>query len=143
MAQQNQQQTTGNKISTSYVTFIVVIVIVISLAALVLAGYTYSVDQNLAASAPLAAIGLIAMALSVFILFQSRRQSVDMKVEVPKVMTTIECSNKGCAAKTIREYQRGDYVFKDVDVVCAKCGGKQMITAIYKEVKEKEKNYNV
>jgi len=143
MAQQNQQQTTGNKISTSYVTFIVVIVIVISLAALVLAGYTYSVDQNLAASAPLAAIGLIAMALSMFILFQSRRQSVDMKVEVPKVMTTIECSNKGCAAKTIREYQRGDYVFKDVDVVCAKCGGKQMITAIYKEVKEKEKNYNV
>ena len=143
MAKEQNQQSTGNKISTTYVTFIVVIVIVISIAALVLAGYTYTVDQNLAASSPLAAIGLIAMALSVFILFQSRRQSVDMKLEIQKVMTTIECNNKECAAKTIREYQRGDYVFKDLDVPCAKCSGKQMITAIYKEVKEKEKTFNV
>jgi hypothetical protein len=28
-------------------------------------------------------------------------------------------------------------------VACGKCGGKQMITAIYKEVKEKEKTYAV
>ena len=64
-----------------------------------------------------------------------------MKIEVPKVMTTIECK---CGSKTIREFQRGDYVYKDLDTPCQKCPNtRQMITAIYKEVKEKEKTYNV
>ena len=64
-----------------------------------------------------------------------------MKIEIPKVMTTIEC--KKCGIKTVREYQRGDYVYKELDA-CPKCPDtKQIITAIYKEVKEKEKTYNV
>jgi hypothetical protein len=51
------------------------------------------------------------------------------------------CENKKCASKTVREFQRGDYVFKELDV-CQKCPDeKQMITGIYKEVKEKEKTY--
>ncbi len=66
-----------------------------------------------------------------------------MKIEIPKVMTTIQCTNKGCDSKTVREFQRGDYVFKELDTPCQKCSGKQMITAIYKEVKEKEKTYSV
>jgi hypothetical protein len=33
-------------------------------------------------------------------------------------------------------------MFKELDA-CPKCGGKQMITGIYKEVKEKEKTYAV
>ena len=64
-----------------------------------------------------------------------------MKIEVPKVMTTIEC--KKCDTKTMREFQRGDYVYKELDA-CPKCPDtKQIITAVYKEVKEKEKTYNV
>ena len=66
-----------------------------------------------------------------------------MKIEIPKVMTTIQCTVKTCDVKTVREFQRGDYVYKELDVPCQKCSGKQMITAIYKEVKEKEKTYNV
>ena len=66
-----------------------------------------------------------------------------MKIDIPKVMTTIGCTNKNCDAKTTREFQRGDFVFKELDTSCQKCGGKQMIIAIYKEVKEKEKTYNV
>jgi hypothetical protein len=62
-----------------------------------------------------------------------------MKIETPKVMTTIDCGKCG---KTTREYQRGDFVFKDLGA-CQKCGDRQVITAIYKEVKEKEKTYNV
>jgi len=142
MAQEQNQQSTGNKISTTYVTFIVLIVIVISIGALFLAGNAYITGDQLTAGF-LALIGLIAMTLSVFILFQSRRQGVEMKIEAPKVMTTIECTNKTCSSKSVREYQRGDYVFKELDVACEKCQGKQMITAIYKEVKEKEKTYGV
>jgi hypothetical protein len=81
------------------------------------------------------------MTMSIFTLYQSRRQAVAMKIEIPKVMTTIEC--KKCGEKTVREYQRGDYVFRELDA-CQKCPDtKQTITAIYKEVKEKEKTYAV
>jgi hypothetical protein len=65
-----------------------------------------------------------------------------MKIEIPKVMTTIQCTNKSCDTKTVREFQRGDYVFKELDA-CQKCSGRQMVTAIFKEVKEKEKTYAV
>jgi hypothetical protein len=79
--------------------------------------------------------------MSLFTLYQSRRQTAQMKIEIPKVMTTIEC--KKCNSKTTREFQRGDYVYKELDA-CQKCPDqKQMITAIYKEVKEKEKTYAV
>ncbi len=139
---QNQAQATpaSNKIST-YLTLIVFIVMALSLAALFIAGETY-VAGDVVAAGILAAIGLIAMTLSVFLLYQSRRQVAQVKIEIPKVMTTLECTNKGCANKIMREFARGDYVFKELDVPCGKCGGHQMVTAIYKEVKEKEKTYN-
>jgi hypothetical protein len=54
-------------------------------------------------------------------------------------MTTIEC--RKCGSKSVREFQRGDYVFKELEP-CQKCpDDKMLITAIYKEVKEKEKTF--
>jgi hypothetical protein len=140
---QNQTQSTpqSNKIS-NYLTLIVLIVMALSVAAILLAFDTYLFGDQLTAGI-LAAIGVIAMTMSVFLLYQSRSHSANVKIEIPKVMTIIECQTTGCASKTSREFQRGDYVYKDVDVPCPKCNSKQMITAIYKEVKEKEKVYNV
>ena len=140
---QNKTQTTSqsNKIST-YLTFIVLVVMVLALIALFVAFDTFLLGDQITAII-LAAIGLIAMTMSMFLLYQSRKQAAAVKIEVPKVMTTIECQSKGCANKTIREFQRGDYVFKEIDAPCGKCGAKQMVTAIFKEVKEKEKTYNV
>ena len=142
MTQTQAQSNGANSKISSYVMFIVIVVIVLSVASLFLAGSAYLAGDQLAASV-LALIGVIALTMSVFLVYQSRRQTVEMKIEIPKVMTTIECTNKGCSSKTSREFQRGDYVFKDLDTPCGKCGSKQMITAIYKEVKEKEKTYNV
>lgn len=76
-------------------------------------------------------------------LLQSRKQVAEMKIDIPKVMTTIGCTNTGCDSKTVREFQRGDFVYKELDTPCPKCGGRQMVIAVYKEVKEKEKNYGV
>jgi hypothetical protein len=136
---QNQTSSTSQKIST-YLTLIVLIVMVLSIAALLLAANAYFMGDQLAAGV-LAVIGLIAFAMSGFMLYQSRRQTVEMKIEMPKVMTTVEC--KKCGSKNIREFQRGDYVYKELDA-CQKCPDtKQMITAIYKEVKVKEKTYDV
>lgn len=138
----NQASATGNKKIQTYVTLIVFVVLALSVASLLLAANTYLTGDSLAAGF-FALIGLVALTLSLFILYQSRRQTSEMKIEIPKVMTTIGCTNTNCDAKTTREFQRGDYVYKELDTHCQKCGGKQMVTAIYKEVKEKEKNYNV
>ncbi len=136
---QNQTSSATQKIST-YLTLIVLIVLALSVLALLLAGNAYLMGEELAAIV-LAAIGVIALTLSGFMLYQSRRQTVQMKIEIPKVMTTVECTK--CQTKTMREFQRGDYVYKELDA-CQKCPDtKQMITAIYKEVKEKEKTYEV
>jgi hypothetical protein len=139
--QQTQSSSANTKIST-YLMMIVMIVLALSVVALFVAIETYFAGDTLAAIV-FAGVGLIAMAMCLFLLYQSRRQAAEVKIEIPKVMTTIECQNKGCSNKTIREFQRGDYVYKDLDVPCGKCSGKQMITGIYKEVKEKEKTYNV
>ncbi|MCW3996270.1 MAG: hypothetical protein NWE98_09030 [Candidatus Bathyarchaeota archaeon] len=134
----NQSSTATQKIST-YLTLIVLIVMALAVAALLLAITAYATD--VVAAGVLAIIGLIALVLSGFMLYQFRRQTVQLKIEIPKVMTTIECTK--CGGKTIREFQRGDYVYKELEP-CQKCPEtKQMITAIYKEVKEKEKTYEV
>jgi hypothetical protein len=138
---QNQNQTSeATKRISRYVIFIVVVVIVLSVASLILSVNAYVGGDQLAAGF-LALIGLAALTMSIFTLFQSRRQVTEMKIEIPKVMTTIEC--RKCGTKTLREFQRGDYVYKELDA-CPKCPDqKQIITAIYKEVKEKEKTYAV
>jgi len=141
MTQNNKTQSTNanQKIST-YLTMIVLIVMALAITALLIAGETYLAGDQLAAGV-LAGIGLIALVLSGFLLYQSKLQSKQVKIEVPKVMTTIECK---CGGKTVREFQRGDYVYKEVDIPCPKCPTThQIITSIYKEVKEKEKTYNV
>jgi len=141
MTQNQTQSTSTNKKISTYLTMIVLIVMALAVTALFIAAQTYIVGDQLAAGV-LAGIGLLALVLSVFLLYQSKMQSAQVKIEVPKVMTTVGCV-KTCDQKNVREFQRGDYVYKELDSSCQKCGGKQMITGIFKEVKEKEKTYNV
>jgi uncharacterized membrane protein len=148
----NEQPSASTKKISNYITMIVGIVMALAVIALILAATLYysgttttgsTQSGDYAAAGVLAVIGLIAFSMSGFTLFQSRRQVSEMKIDIPKVMTTIGCSGVGCDAKTVREFQRGDYVYKELDTPCQKCPSKQMITAIYKEVKDKEKKYPV
>ena len=124
------------RIST-YLLMIVLIVLALSIVALVLSVQAFTVGNEIVAGY-LLVIGFIAMGLSAYVLLQSRRRVTSMKIEAPKVMTTVEC--RKCGFKSVREYQRGDFVFKELEA-CQKCDDKMLITAIYKEVKEKEKTY--
>jgi hypothetical protein len=124
------------KIST-FVLMIVLIVLALSLVALALAVNAFILGEEIVAGY-LLVIGFIAMTLSVYVLLQSRRRVMSMKIVNPSMMTTIEC--RKCGIKSVREFQRGDYVFKELDK-CQKCDDKMMITTIYKEVKEKEKAF--
>ncbi len=140
MSKNNQTSPTTSKIST-YLLLIVLIVIGLSIAALGLAANAYLSGEDIVAVGFLAAVGLIAMTMSAVILYQSQRRTAELKIEIPKVTTTIECQK--CGSKNIREFQRGDFVFKELEA-CPKCPEeKQLITAIYKEVKEKEKSYGI
>jgi len=117
---------------------IVLIVLALSLVALALAVNAFILGEEIVAGY-LLVIGFIAMTLSAYVLLQSRRRVMSMKIENPPMMTTIEC--RKCGFKSVREFQRGDYVFKELDA-CQKCPeDKMIITAIYKEVKEKEKTF--
>ena len=127
---------TTNRIST-FVFIIVLAVYALSIISLGLAVNAYFLDEQLVALY-LSILGIISMTLATYVLFQSKRHVTAMKIVSPQVMTTVEC--KKCGTKTVREFQRGDYVYKDLGK-CEKCDDKQLITAIYKEVKEKEKTY--
>lgn len=129
---------TTTKIST-YLMMIVLIVLALSVVALMLSVNAFIVGNEVVATY-LLLIGFIAMALSVYVLLQSRKRIANMRIEAPKVMTTVEC--KKCGIKSVREFQRGDFIFKELEA-CQKCEDKMLITAIYKEVKEKEKTFAV
>jgi cation transport ATPase len=124
---------TANKIS-SFVLTVVFVLLVLSLAALIF-GATV-LEENVEAASILLVLGFLGVALSTYVLFQTRRRMLKLKIVTPAVMTTIEC--KKCKTKEVREFQRGDYIFKELGP-CQKCNDTMMITAIYKEVKEKEK----
>jgi hypothetical protein len=125
------------KVST-YLMLIVLVVLALSIVALVLAVQVYLLGNDIVAGY-LLVIGFIAMGVASYVLFQSRKRAASMKIEAPKVMTTVEC--RKCGSKKVREFQRGDFVFKELEA-CQKCDDKMIITSIYKEVKEKEKTYN-
>ena len=128
----------SSKIST-YLMMIVLIVLALSIVALLLSVSAFAEGNEMLAGF-LLVIGFLAMGLSVYVMFQSRKRAANMKIEAPKVMTKIEC--KKCGFKSVREFQRGDFVFKDLEP-CQKCNDKMIITAIYKEVKDKEKTYGI
>lgn len=137
---QNQSQNSAAKKMASYVMLITIIVMVLAIVAIIVAAGAYVSGDQLVAGF-FALVGVVALTMSVVTLYQSRRQAAEIKIEIPKVMTTIEC--KKCGSKTVREFQRGDFVYKELDA-CSKCPDeKQMVTGIYKEVKEKEKTYAV
>lgn len=125
---------TTTKIS-SFVLMIIFICLALSLTALILALSAFYYGEQVIAGY-LLLIGFLGVAFSTYVLFQTRKRILRLKIEIPPITTTIEC--RKCGFKSVREFQRGDYIFKDIEP-CQKCNEKMLITAIYREVKEKGK----
>ena len=117
-----------------FVLLVILITIALSLAAIIFAIEAFSTGQELVAGY-LLLIGFLAAALSTYILFQTRKRMMRLRIKSAPVTTTIEC--KKCGFKSAREFKRGDYIFKEVEP-CQKCNVNMLITAIYREVKEKK-----
>jgi len=81
-------------------------------------------------------ISISAIALSSYMFIQMTRKPLKLGFEIPKVSTTIQCTN--CDYNNIRDFQTGDYVLKEAGP-CPKCNNKAIISSILREVTEKEK----
>jgi hypothetical protein len=119
---------------SSLVLLIIFITLALSLTALILAANAIVSDPVVAGW--LILIGFVGVALSTYVILQTRKRVARLRIAIPPITTNIEC--KKCGFKSVREFQRGDYVFKEVEP-CQKCTDKMMITAIFREVKEKDK----
>jgi len=83
-------------------------------------------------------MGAVTLALSAYMLIQTRKRMLKLaSVEMQPLSTTLICQK--CGLRNLRDFQRGDFVFKQTDQACPKDNEKMMISAIYREVKEKEK----
>jgi hypothetical protein len=116
------------------VLLVIFITLALSLTALILAISAFSYNEITAYY--LLLIGFLGAALSTYVLFQTRKRIKRLSIKTPSVTTTIEC--RKCGFKSVREFERGDYIFKNVDP-CQKCNENMLITAIYREVEEKRK----
>lgn len=80
--------------------------------------------------------GFLGAITSTCMLLYTKKRILSLRIRPPSVVTTIEC--RKCGFKSVREFQRGDYIFKEVEQ-CGKCNERMLVTAIYREVKEKRK----
>ncbi len=127
-----RSSSTTNRVS-SLVLLVIFITLALSLTALILAIEFFSYNPIVAGY--LLIIGLLAAGLSTYVLLQTRKRIKRLSIKTPPVTTTIEC--RKCGFKSIREFKRGDYIFKDTEP-CQKCKENMLITAIYREVEEKK-----
>jgi len=84
-------------------------------------------------------MGITTIALLTYMLLQTRRRVLRLTGGMPMqpVITTMQCPK--CGLKNVRDFQRGDFIFKETEQQCPKCNEKLSIAAIYREVKEKRK----
>ena len=134
MSQASSEPSPAARIS-SFVMLAIFVMLVVAIMALVLSYGAY-ISGNYDVAMALIIIGFIGVAACSYVLFQTRKRLIRLRIELPPITTTIEC--RKCGFKTVRGFQRGDYVFKEVDI-CQKCNEKMLITAIYREVHEKGK----
>jgi hypothetical protein len=122
----------------SLVTLLAIVVIgIFSLFSLYLGFRSYEVEKVDQAFYYIL-IGTTGFAAMGFMFFRSR-SVVQSKLDAPKadVITTLECPK--CGLKTVRDFQRGDYVFRS-DIPCTRCDGQMVITRVHRRKRsEKEK----
>jgi hypothetical protein len=82
-------------------------------------------------------MGVSGFAAIGYMLFRGRPSGEEkLNVKKVEVLTTIECPQ--CNLKRVREFQKGDYLFKN-DLPCTRCEGIATITRIHQRKKEPTK----
>lgn len=80
-------------------------------------------------------MGALGMGVSFLITLRLRKGVASPQLSPYKVVTAAECGK--CGFKSLRKFERGDYVFKQVEN-CPKCSNPMAITSIYSEEEAKK-----
>lgn len=115
---------------------IILVFFILSLAALFIAVESLIEQTDTLNSYSFLLIGFFGLALSIYMLLQNRGKPMHVILELPRVITTLECPK--CDFKSVRDFQRDDYIFKETGS-CQKCNETMKITAIYREAKKNER----
>ncbi len=121
--------------ASPFLLVIILVFFILSLAALFIAVQSLIEQTDNLNSYSFLLIGFFGLALSIYMLLQSRGKQAHVTLELPRVITTLECPK--CDFKSIRDFKRDDYIFKETGS-CQKCNETMRITAIYREAKKKE-----
>jgi hypothetical protein len=98
---------------------------------------THAMDPNVGSlSFVLFVVGLLVMSVG-FGLLTAGKQKKEVKASLPTV-TEIRCN--GCDFKEIRDYEKGDYILKPLEMKCPKCSGKMTIEGVYVVREEPDKD---
>jgi len=120
-----------------YLLAIIMIIVVLSAFSLYYGALAYLQD-DFSDGALFLIMGASTLAVATYLLFMTRRRILRTGFEYPKMNTSLECIK--CGNKSLREFQKGDYVYKKTEDQCAKCNEKAMtVNANYREIREKEK----
>ena len=123
---------------SSIVMIVIIVVLALSLTALYQAYDLFMANDPTMGYYLL--VGFVGLALSTYMLFQTRRHAQRFTLEDQPIVTTLICQK--CGFKNVRNFERGDYILKDLGK-CTKCEGTLMISAIYREVKEKRREERI
>ena len=121
------------KISTVFLV-IIFLTLILSFVAIYVSISTVMFEGDYANALWWLLIGFMGLSMATYMLYQTRRR-IRISIKPQPVMTTLICEK--CGFKNLREFKRGDYVFKETDEKCPKCNENMYIAAIYREVKEK------
>jgi hypothetical protein len=121
--------------TSPFLLVIILVFFIMSLAALFMAVESLIEQTDTLNSYSFLLIGFFGLALSIYMLLQSRGKPMRVTLELPRVITTLECPK--CDFKSVRDFQRDDYIFKETGS-CQKCNETMRITAIYREAKKNE-----
>ncbi len=134
----NDETATPARRISSIVIIVIIVALALSLSALYQA-YDLFIKEDATMGLWLL-IGFIGLALSTYMLLQTRSRMKRFTLKTPPITTTIICSK--CGFKNVRNFERGDYILKKLDS-CSKCKGTLMISAIYRKVEEKGKEQKI
>jgi len=123
----------------SWITYVVILVVgILSLFSLYMGFINYGESMEFAIIYIM--IGVSGFAAIGYFLFRGKSavaaKEEFLTVKKVEVYTTLECPK--CQQKRVRDFKRGDYVFKD-DEPCTRCDGMMMITKIARK-KDDEKD---
>jgi len=125
-----------NQISP-FLLVIILVFFILSLVALFIAVESLIEQSGTLNSYSFLLIGFFGLAISIYMLLQSRGKPMHVTLELPRVITTLECPK--CDFKNVRDFQRDDYIFKETGS-CQKCNETMKITAIYREAKKNDQS---